>query len=80
MTAIAVAHHVPYVAQASRALAGLEQKVGRAAAADGRPSSTSSPTARVGWGHEPRLAPDARRGRRHALLAALRGRSTARTA
>jgi pyruvate ferredoxin oxidoreductase beta subunit len=56
MTAIAVAHHVPYVAQAS---AGhwhdLSVKVERAAAADGPAFLNVLTDCPVGWGHEPRL-------------------------
>jgi pyruvate ferredoxin oxidoreductase beta subunit len=58
MTAIAVAHHVPYVAQAT---AGhwhdLSQKVERAAAADGPAFLNVLTDCPLGWGHEPRLAP-----------------------
>jgi pyruvate ferredoxin oxidoreductase beta subunit len=58
MTAIAVAHHVPYVAQAT---AGhwhdLSQKVERAAATDGPAFLNVLTDCPLGWGHEPRLAP-----------------------
>jgi pyruvate ferredoxin oxidoreductase beta subunit len=56
MTAIAVAHHVPYVAQAA---AGhwhdLSVKVELAAAADGPAFLNVLTDCPVGWGHEPRL-------------------------
>ena len=56
MTAIAVAHHVPYVAQAC---AGdwhdLGVKVERAVAADGPAFLNVLTDCPVGWGHEPRL-------------------------
>jgi pyruvate ferredoxin oxidoreductase beta subunit len=58
MTAIAVAHHVPYVAQAT---AGhwddLSRKVERAVAADGPAFLNCLTNCPLGWGHEPRLAP-----------------------
>ncbi len=58
MTAIAVAHHIPYVAQAT---AGhwhdLSQKVERATAADGPAFLNVLTDCPLGWGHEPRLSP-----------------------
>jgi pyruvate ferredoxin oxidoreductase beta subunit len=58
MTAIAVAHHVPYVAQACAAQwDDLSRKVERAAAADGPAFLNVLTDCPVGWGHEPRLAP-----------------------
>jgi pyruvate ferredoxin oxidoreductase beta subunit len=58
MTAIAVAHHVPYVAQAcSYYWDDLSRKVERAVAADGPAFVNVLTDCPVGWGHEPRLAP-----------------------
>jgi pyruvate ferredoxin oxidoreductase beta subunit len=58
MTAIAVAHHVPYVAQACAAhWDDLSRKVERAVAADGPAFLNVLTDCPVGWGHEPRLAP-----------------------
>jgi pyruvate ferredoxin oxidoreductase beta subunit len=58
MTAIAVAHHVPYVAQAcSFYWDDLSRKVERAVAADGPSFLNVLTDCPVGWGHEPRLAP-----------------------
>jgi pyruvate ferredoxin oxidoreductase beta subunit len=58
MTAIAVAHHIPYVAQAT---AGhwhdLSQKVERATTADGPAFLNVLTDCPLGWGHEPRLSP-----------------------
>ncbi|HEU5278011.1 MAG TPA: thiamine pyrophosphate-dependent enzyme [Gaiellaceae bacterium] len=55
MTAIAVAHHVPYVAQAvSVHWHDLSQKVSRAATADGPSFLNVLTNCPVGWGHEPR--------------------------
>ena len=57
MTAIAVAHHVPYVAQAaSTHWHDLSAKVERAVAADGPAFLNVLTDCPVGWGHEPRLA------------------------
>jgi pyruvate ferredoxin oxidoreductase beta subunit len=57
MTAIAVAHHVPYVAQgASSHWHDLSRKVERAAAADGPSFLNVLTDCPVGWGHEPRLS------------------------
>ena len=57
MTAIAVAHHVPYVAQAaSTHWHDLSVKVERAVAADGPAFLNVLTDCPVGWGHEPRLA------------------------
>jgi pyruvate ferredoxin oxidoreductase beta subunit len=56
MTAIAVAHHVPYVAQgASSHWQDLSEKVVRAASADGPAFLNVLTNCPVGWGHEPRL-------------------------
>jgi pyruvate ferredoxin oxidoreductase beta subunit len=56
MTAIAVAHHVPYVAQAAAThWHDLSVKVERAAAADGPAFLNVLTDCPVGWGHEPRL-------------------------
>src|ERR1051326_3609891 len=56
MTAIAVAHHVPYVAQACAShWDDLSRKVERAAAADGPAFLNVLTDCPVGWGHEPRL-------------------------
>ncbi len=58
MTAIAVAHHVPYVAQAASShWQDLSEKVVRAARADGPAFLNVLTDCPVGWGHEPRLAP-----------------------
>ena len=58
MTAIAVAHHVPYVAQAASTYwHDLSLKVERAAAADGAAFVNVLTDCPLGWGHEPRLAP-----------------------
>jgi pyruvate ferredoxin oxidoreductase beta subunit len=56
MTAIAVAHHIPYVAQgASSHWQDLSEKVVRAACADGPAFLNVLTNCPVGWGHEPRL-------------------------
>jgi pyruvate ferredoxin oxidoreductase beta subunit len=56
MTAIAVAHHVPYVAQAAAThWHDLSVKVERAAAAPGPAFLNVLTDCPVGWGHEPRL-------------------------
>ena len=56
MTAIAVAHHVPYAAQAAAShWQDLSEKVERAAAADGPAFLNVLTDCPVGWGHEPRL-------------------------
>jgi pyruvate ferredoxin oxidoreductase beta subunit len=55
MTAIAVAHHVPYVAQAaSTHWDDLSRKAERAARADGPAFLNVLSDCPVGWGHEPR--------------------------
>src|SRR5690242_1016738 len=57
MTAIAVAHHVPYVAQAAAShWQDLSEKVERAAAADGPAFLNVLTNCPLGWGHDPRLA------------------------
>jgi pyruvate ferredoxin oxidoreductase beta subunit len=57
MTAIAVAHHVPYAAQAAAShWHDLSVKVERAAAADGPAFLNVLTDCPVGWGHEPRLS------------------------
>ena len=57
MTAIAVAHHVPYAAQAVAShWQDLSVKVERAAAADGPAFLNVLTDCPVGWGHEPRLS------------------------
>jgi pyruvate ferredoxin oxidoreductase beta subunit len=57
MTAIAVAHHVPYVAQAASVhWHDLSEKVSRAAAAGGPAFLNVLTNCPVGWGHEPREA------------------------
>ena len=54
MTAIAIAHHVPYVAQAaSTHWHDLSVKVERAVAADGPAFLNVLTDCPVGWGHEP---------------------------
>jgi pyruvate ferredoxin oxidoreductase beta subunit len=56
MTAIAVAHHVPYVAQAAAThWHDLSQKVERAVAAPGPAFLNVLTDCPVGWGHEPRM-------------------------
>jgi pyruvate ferredoxin oxidoreductase beta subunit len=56
MTAIAVAHHVPYVAQAAAThWHDLSAKVERAVAAPGPAFLNVLTDCPVGWGHEPRL-------------------------
>ena len=56
MTAIAVAHHIPYVAQAAAShWQDLSEKVERAAAADGPAFLNVLTNCPLGWGHEPRL-------------------------
>jgi pyruvate ferredoxin oxidoreductase beta subunit len=56
MTAIAVGHHVPYVAQACAShWDDLSRKVERAVAADGPAFLNVLTDCPVGWGHEPRL-------------------------
>jgi len=55
MTAIAVAHHVPYVAQAAAShWDDLSRKAERAGAADGPAFLNVLSDCPVGWGHEPR--------------------------
>ena len=57
MTAIAVAHHVPYVAQAAAShWHDLSEKAERAARADGPAFLNVLTNCPVGWGHEPREA------------------------
>ena len=57
MTAIAVAHHVPYVAQAASVhWHDLSRKVERAVAADGPTFLNVLTDCPLGWGHEPRLS------------------------
>jgi pyruvate ferredoxin oxidoreductase beta subunit len=57
MTAIAVAHHVPYVAQAaSTHWNDLSVKVERAVSAEGPAFLNVLTDCPVGWGHEPKLA------------------------
>ena len=56
MTAIAVSHHVPYVAQAVAShWDDLSAKAERAAAADGPSFLNVLTDCPVGWGHEPRI-------------------------
>jgi pyruvate ferredoxin oxidoreductase beta subunit len=58
MTAIAVGHHVPYVAQAvATHWHDLSRKVGAAVAVDGPAFLNVLTDCPVGWGHEPRLMP-----------------------
>jgi pyruvate ferredoxin oxidoreductase beta subunit len=58
MTAIAVAHHVPYVAQAASTYwYDLSRKVERAAAAGGASFLNVLTDCPVGWGHDARLMP-----------------------
>jgi pyruvate ferredoxin oxidoreductase beta subunit len=59
MTAIAIAHHVPYVAQAAAThWHDLSVKVGRAVAAPGPAFINVLTDCPVGWVHEPRLFAD----------------------
>jgi pyruvate ferredoxin oxidoreductase beta subunit len=56
MTAIAVAHHIPYVGQASASdWQDLSEKVERAAGADGPAFLNVLTNCPLGWGHEPRV-------------------------
>jgi pyruvate ferredoxin oxidoreductase beta subunit len=56
MTAIAIAHHVPYVAQAAGShWQDLSEKVERAAAVDGPAFLNVLTNCPLGWGHEPRI-------------------------
>src|SRR5262249_32263072 len=58
MTAIAGAHHVPYVAQAAaNPWYDLSRRVSAAVAADGPAFLNVLTDCPVGWGHEPRLMP-----------------------
>jgi pyruvate ferredoxin oxidoreductase beta subunit len=58
MTAIAVAHHVPYVAQAASShWHDLSKKVVCAAHADGPAFLNVLTDCPIGWGHEPRQSP-----------------------
>jgi pyruvate ferredoxin oxidoreductase beta subunit len=58
ITAVAVAHKIPYVAQgAGSSWQDLSLKVGKAARADGPAFLNVLTNCPVGWGHEPRLAP-----------------------
>ena len=59
LTRIAVAHHIPYVAQAAGGphWHDLSVKAVRAAAADGPAFLDVLTDCPVGWGHEPRLGP-----------------------
>jgi pyruvate ferredoxin oxidoreductase beta subunit len=57
LTGIAIAHHVPYVAQAASVhWHDLSQKVARAARAEGSAFLNVLTNCPVGWGHEPREA------------------------
>ena len=57
MTAIAVAHHIPYAAQASIShWQDLSDKAARAAAVDGPSFLNVLSTCQLGWRHEPREA------------------------
>jgi pyruvate ferredoxin oxidoreductase beta subunit len=59
MTAIAVAHHIPYVAQAASVFwDDLSRKAERAAASNGPAFLNVLSDCPVGWGHEPRVALD----------------------
>jgi pyruvate ferredoxin oxidoreductase beta subunit len=58
LTAIAAAHHIPYVAQAASShWHDLSVKAERAARADGPAFLNVLTDCPVGWGHEPRSAP-----------------------
>ena len=55
MTAIAVAHHIPYAAQASIShWQDLSEKAARAASVDGPSFLNVLSTCQLGWQHEPR--------------------------
>jgi pyruvate ferredoxin oxidoreductase beta subunit len=57
MTAIAIAHHIPYVAQAAAThWHDLSVKVEKAVAADGPAFLNVLTDCPVGWGHEPRIS------------------------
>ena len=59
MTAIAVAHRIPYVAQAASShWDDLSRKAERAAAADGPAFLNVLTDCPLGWGHEPRIGMD----------------------
>jgi pyruvate ferredoxin oxidoreductase beta subunit len=56
MTAIAIAHHIPYVGQAAAShWQDLSEKVERAAAAEGPAFLNVLTNCPLGWGHEPRV-------------------------
>ena len=59
MTAIAVAHHIPYVAQAAGGphWHDLSVKAARAAKADGPAFLNVLSNCPLGWGHEPKFSP-----------------------
>jgi pyruvate ferredoxin oxidoreductase beta subunit len=58
MTAIAVAHHIPYVAQAASShWDDLSRKAVKAGRADGPAFLNVLTDCPVGWGHEPRISP-----------------------
>jgi pyruvate ferredoxin oxidoreductase beta subunit len=58
ITAIAVAHRIPYVAQAAASFwHDLSLKAGKAARADGPAFLNVLTDCPLGWGHEPRLGP-----------------------
>ena len=59
MTAIAAAHHVPYVAQSAAGphWQDLSAKAARAAKADGPAFLNVLADCPLGWGHEPKLSP-----------------------
>jgi len=58
MTAIAVAHHIPYVAQtASSHWDDLSRKAEKAGRADGPAFLNVLTDCPLGWGHEPRISP-----------------------
>jgi len=58
ITAVAVAHHIPYVAQAAGShWVDLSRKAERAAATDGPSFLNVLSDCPVGWGHESRLGP-----------------------
>jgi len=58
ITAIAVAHHIPYVAQAAGSFwHDLSVKAERAARADGPAFLNVLTSCPLGWGHEPRIGP-----------------------
>ena len=77
LTAIAAAHHIPYVAQSAAGphWQDLSRKAALAAKADGPAFLNVLADCPLGWGHERKALPVARRRRgRELRVAAIRGR------